>query len=64
MSSLVEQAVNRWKIQSFRNTDVPYGAAVRSLSTDDPMVEAKKISGSEWVVCGKGSGHGGTILTV
>ncbi|KAI0711640.1 hypothetical protein C8Q76DRAFT_694507 [Earliella scabrosa] len=50
MPTPAEDAVNRWKMQSFRNSDLPYAVAVHSLSSRMPMMEAKRTSATEWVV--------------
>ncbi|KAI0745889.1 hypothetical protein C8Q76DRAFT_606929 [Earliella scabrosa] len=51
MTSPVQQAVSRWKFQAFRRDDLPYGAAVNSLTTGEPMIEAKRTGPNEWVLC-------------
>ena len=63
MLSPTEDAVNRWKMQSFRITDLPYAVAVESLSGTHPMLEAKRTSSTEWVVSANALGTRDVILT-
>ena len=50
MSQQVETAVTRWRLDSFRTTDLPFEAAVRSLQTEHPAIEAKRTGPREWLV--------------
>ena len=56
MSSPVDEAVSRWKFQAFRHDDIPYSAAVSSLSTHEPLIEAKRTGPNEWVVSADSGG--------
>ena len=50
MSKQVQTAVARWRVDSFRTTDLSFEAAVRSLHTEQPAVEAKRTGPREWLV--------------
>ena len=51
MSTEVLDAVAKWRAESFRNSDIPFELAIRSLRTEHPMIEAKRTGPREWLVC-------------
>ncbi|KAI0709401.1 hypothetical protein C8Q76DRAFT_625601 [Earliella scabrosa] len=55
MTTAVDRAVAKWKTQSLRESDIPYAGAVKSLEGPEPVIEAKRTSEREWVLCHAGS---------
>ncbi|KAI0710049.1 hypothetical protein C8Q76DRAFT_695180 [Earliella scabrosa] len=53
--SSTELAVSHWREHRFRVSDLPFEAAVRSLSGVSPWVELRRASEYEWVFCMPGT---------
>ncbi|KAI0361338.1 hypothetical protein OH77DRAFT_1443665 [Trametes cingulata] len=48
MDSVTQETLEYWRSNPIRETDVPFEEAVRSLNTDEPMVELKLQSATRW----------------
>ena len=46
----IKDALNAWKQTPIRAGDIPYAAAVRSVGTSAPLVEARKDGSDRWTV--------------
>ena len=50
MESELQEALDHWKANPFRRSDLPFEAAVRSLESDYPVVELRLQSAMRWTV--------------
>ena len=51
MDDDIRTTVEFWKTHRLRESDIPFVSAVLSLKGENPLIEARRTSPSEWTVC-------------